>query len=98
MAVYYFMIEAVPCADSEERLSCGGAYINCWVKAETEKAALAKVMNYAAEEKWTCKNVEEVFPARREMYLDEPESLAGFDEAQRYGLSAIFYTWPLEEA
>ncbi len=98
MAIYYFMIEAVPCEDNAERLEYGSAFINCWVKAETEKAALAKAKAYVAEEKWEFKNIEEMFPARREWYLDEPESLACFDEAQQYGLSAIFYTWPLEEA
>ena len=92
------MIEAVPCEDNEERLEYGGAFIACWVKAETEEAALTKAWAYVAEEKWKLISVEEKCAAHREAYLDDPESLECFDAAVRDGLAAIFYTWPPGEA
>ena len=42
MAIYYIMIEAAPNNSNPESKEFGGAYINCWVKASTQKEALKK--------------------------------------------------------
>ena len=98
MAVYYLMMEAVPKPDNPEGRELGGAYVNCWVKADSQTEAQARAKEYIEAENWACLQTEEVSPARREAYLDEPESLACFDEAVERGISAVFYAWPLHES
>lgn len=92
--VYYFMMEAVPGESNKDDGDCGGAFINCWVRAENEEAARVKARKYVEEENWTLIKEEEAFPARRNDYADDPETLECYDEACEYGLSAVFYMWP----
>ena len=96
MIIYYLMVEAVPHLDNPESTEYSGAYINCWVKANTPKEALNKAKEYILKEHWSFVKVEDIFTVQRERYLDEPDSLEAYDNATRYGLDAIFYTWPIE--
>ena len=96
MTVYYLMVEAVPHHNNPESKEYSGAYINCWVKADTPTDALCKVKEYIHEQHWSFVKLEDIFTVQRERYLDEPDSLEGYDNASQYGLDAIFYTWPRE--
>ena len=97
MAIYYIMIEAIPNSNNPERNEFGGAYINCWVKASTQKEALKKAKEYINDENWMFIKNEDIWEAQRQSYIDLPESLECYDEACKIGLSAIFNTWPIEE-
>jgi len=97
MNIYYIMIEAVPRSDNPESRELGGAYINCWVKAATQKEALIKAREYVDWENWIFIKTEDVFIAQRHFYFDEPASLECYDEACESGISAAFYTWPIDE-
>ena len=97
MIIYYLMAEAVPHHDNPESKEYSGAYINCWVKADTPKDALHKAKEYICEEHWSFVKLEDIFTVQRERYLNEPDSLEAYDNASRYGLGAIFYTWPIEQ-
>ena len=92
--IYYFMMEAAPGEGSEEAGECGGAFINCWVKADNEDAARIMARKYVEEENWVLIQEEESNLAERSFYADDPETLACYDEACEYGLSAAFYMWP----
>ena len=41
--------------------------------------------------------VEGIWEAQRQSYIDFPDSLECYDEACKFGLSAIFNTWPIYE-
>ena len=97
MAVYFLMIEAVPKPDNPEGMDIGGAYVNCWVKAVSLKAAEKKAREYIDAENWAYMKTEEAFIPDRRSYIDEPDSLSSYDAAYKNGISAIFYTWPLHE-
>ena len=97
MAIYYLMTEVVPKRNNPESKEFGGAYINCWVNAATQKDALSKVKEYIDEEDWTFIKTEDIFLAQRHLYLDEPDSLECYDEACKNGISAMFYTWPIDD-
>lgn len=96
MIIYYVMVEAVPNHDNPESKEYGGAYINCWVKADTPVDAVKKVKEYIQKENWGCTNIEDVFSVQRERYLEELDSLECYDNAVQHGLDAIFYTWPID--
>ena len=97
MAIYCIIIEAIPNRSNPERNEFGGAYINCWVKASTQKEALKKAKEYIKAENWMFIKVEDIWEAQRQSYMDLPESLECYDEACKNGLSAIFNTWSIED-
>lgn len=97
MVIFYFMIEAAPNRNNPESKKFGGAYINCWVKAETQKDAFIRVKKYIDEENWMFIKTEDIFIAQRHLYIDKPDSLDCYDEACKNGISAIFHTWPIDE-
>ena len=98
MGVYYLMVEATPKRDNPESKEFGGAFVNCFVKADTPYDAQRKVEEYLSEQKWVFIRIEDIFAAQRERYDDEPDSLACYDDALQYGFGAIFYTWPMDES
>ena len=97
MAIYYIMIEATPNTSNPESKKFGGAYINCWVKASTQKEALKRAKDYIKNENWMFIKTEDIWEAQRQSYIDLPESLECYDDACKIGLSAIFNTWPIDE-
>ena len=94
--IYYIMMEAVPGEGNEDALDCGGAFINCWVKAENKDAARSIAQKYLEDENWVFVKEEESNLAQRSYYADDPDALECFDEACEFGLSAAFYMWPPE--
>ena len=97
MAIYYIMIEATPDSSNPESKKIGGAYINFWVSASTQKDALKRAKEYIKNEKWMFIKMEDIWEAQRQAYIDLPQSLECYDEACKIGLSAIFNTWPVDE-
>lgn len=95
MAIYYIMIEAAPNRSNPESKEFAGAYINCWVKASTQKEALKQAKEYIKDENWKFIKTEDLWEAQRQSYIDLPESLECYDEACEIGFSAIFNTWPI---
>lgn len=97
MTIYFLMIEAVPCSNNPESKEFGGAFVNCWVKASTQKDALRRAKEYIRDENWIFIKTEEICEAQRQAYVDLPDSLECYDDACKNGLSAIFNTWPIDE-
>ena len=95
MIIYYVMVEAVPNRNNPESKEYSGAYINCWIQADTPVDAVKKVKEYIHKENWDFVKIEDIFSVQRELYLEEPDSLECYDNAMQYGLDAIFYTWPI---
>ena len=96
MIIYYLMVEAVPRHNNPENKEYGGAYINCWVKADSQTDALNKMKEYLHEQDWKFIKIEDIFAVEKERYIDEPDSLKCYENALQNGLGAIFYTWPLD--
>ena len=96
MIIYFVMVEAVPNHSNPESKEYSGAYINCWVKADTSADAVKKAKEYIRNENWDFVSIEEFFSVQRERYLEEPDSLECYDNAIQCGLDAIFYTWPID--
>ncbi len=98
MNVYFFMLEAVPCENNPESEYLGGAFVNCWVKAETMENAFDEAVKYLEIQGWEFIRIEDEYITERERYFDMPKSLECYDEACEYGASGIFYTYPIEDA
>lgn len=97
MSIYYFLIEAKPMKNNPESEYLSGAYVNCWVKADTTKEAIKKAKEYIKWEKWKWLYAEDMYTVERERYLDEPDSLESYDTACEYGAMGVFYTFSDDE-
>ena len=97
MSIYYFLIEAKPMKNNPESEYLSGAYVNCWVKADTTKEAIKKAKEYIKWEKWEWLYAEDMYTVERERYLDEPDSLEAYDTACEYGAMGVFYTFSDDE-
>ena len=101
MAIYYFMIEAVPNQDNPEKDEFEGAFVNCWVNSMNMTLAVTEASKYITSEGWKVQRIEDQFMTNRERYegdLELLDSLECFDQAVRDGVSAIFNVWPKDEA
>ncbi|MGK7377585.1 hypothetical protein ACSFXN_07060 [Planococcus sp. 1R117A] len=100
MAIYYFMMEALPRPDNPEKEEFEGAFISCWVDSADMTSALTEASRYIKSEGWKILQIEEQFIAKRERYEGDPERLdllEYFDRALEDGVSAIFHVWPKDE-
>ena len=97
MNIYFFMLEAVPSESNPESKELGGAFVNCWVKAETMEDAFDEAVKDLGFQGWKFVRIEDEYITERERYLDNPESLECYDEACEYGMSGVFYTYPIED-
>ena len=97
MNIYYLLIEARPCANNDESKEVEGAFINCWVNAKNQQSAIKSAKNYIDSEGWETIGIQEINLSCRNYYENEPDLLSCYDSACKYGISAIFNTWALEE-
>jgi hypothetical protein len=96
MKIFYFLIEVAPAPNSSNFIEAGGAFVNCWVKSSSEKSAAKIAQSAIRNDGWDIITVDETFVAERERYLDIPESLELFEQAEIDGEAYLFDTWPPE--
>lgn len=88
------MFEARPFPVNPESVSCGGAYINCWINSTDYSEALTAAKEFCHEEGWEVLGIEGDCLVDREYYNDAPDALPFYDQAVEAGLAAMFYIWP----
>lgn len=99
--IYYFMLNTQPRPDSPEWETSDGAFVNCWVLADSQTAALVQASRFIEGQGWAIQGIEQQFIADRERYVDDdelPESLEAFDQAMRDGIAVVVYRWSEEQA
>ncbi|MBX3628165.1 MAG: hypothetical protein KF892_24355 [Rhizobacter sp.] len=95
--MYYIQYEVTPAPDSEHFSSVGGAFVNCFVAADSVEKATELALQNFKDNGWLVLGIEEepVF-AERDDYLDQPEWLKWFDLAVAEGECYVFNEWPVE--
>ena len=94
MDIYYIFLEGKPLPNNRESEELAGAFINCWINSKDEASAKDKAIKYVYNQGWEVLRIKEIFITNCERYGDEPESLNCYNQAIKYGIGAIFYTWP----
>jgi hypothetical protein len=96
--IFYVQFEAVPLPESQEFEQCGGAYVNCWLSAESETQAAKLASASVREAGWRVVAVEE---ACREVdkayYSENDEGREHFEQATLDGECYVFHQWPIED-
>ncbi len=96
MKIFYFLIEVAPAPNSSNFSEAGGAFVNCWVKSNSEERAAEIALSAIRNDGWDIITVDDTFIAERERYSDVPESLELFEQAEIDGEAYLFNTWPPE--
>ena len=73
----------------------GGAYINCWIEAESIDQAEQMARTKIEEENWTILDKEEAYEIQRSDYLENSNGLNYFDQALVDKLVLVFHTYPI---
>jgi hypothetical protein len=97
MAIYYIQYEAIPLPESGEFEECGGAYVNCWVEADSEEDASQLASTRIRERGWQIISVEEECrEISEEEATEDEENKQCYEQAVAQGECYAFYQWPAE--
>jgi hypothetical protein len=97
MTIFYVLYEATPGGDSEDFQTCGGAYVNCWVQADSEQEAQRLASAAIAERGWTILSVEEeCCEVTEDWYAEGDEERQYYEQAITDGECYVFHQWPVE--
>jgi hypothetical protein len=94
--IHYFLYETRPIPGSEINAGIGGAYVNCWIQADTEIEAAEEAEQVIKDNELIITRVLEAYSVTREFYRDNEEAQAHFDEAVREGLCVLIHEWAID--
>jgi hypothetical protein len=94
MKLYFLTYLARPKVGSESFESYDGAYINCWINAESEAQAAGHASASIARAGWVVESLEQSSIVTREDYADDNEGLQYFEQALIDKELYVFHTWP----
>jgi hypothetical protein len=93
--LYLVTVEAEPSADTDDSREYGGAYVNVYIQAASEAAALAAAQREIAQAGWACKAIDRVTYVTREDFTNEDDGLESFEQALIDGVRLDFHTFPI---
>jgi len=94
--IFYLQIESVPSSKSEDYKEAGGAFISCWVKADTIENARKKAVSSIEDNSWVVVDVQESYIVSAETYENGNEALEYFNQAVTDGEVYSYHLWPNE--
>jgi len=92
VGIYFLGFRARPGVRLKESEELGGAYVNCWIKADSSDEAHSTAFEYLASEGWIVEGVEHEC-----RLVTEPneEARERFEQAQIDGECYVFHNWPI---
>lgn len=99
MNIYYIQHSIKPLPESEDFESADGAFLICFIQADSGQMAIAKVLSYINEIHWKVVSLEDgPDVVHREEFVDsDPEWLEAYDAAAREGEFHALYVWDNDE-
>jgi len=95
--IFYIQYRATPNPESEAFGECGGAYANCWIKADSEIQAKTIATKTIEETNWKIVSVEEdCREVTEEYYSENPKGLEYYRQATLDGECYVYHQWPNE--
>ena len=94
MKLYFFTYLARPKSGSESSESYGGAYVNCWIDAESDAQATERASTAISRAGWAVESLEHSSVVTRKDYADDDEGLQYFEKALIDKEVYVFHTWP----
>src|SRR5262245_51736662 len=98
MSIFFILYEATPLPDAKEFESSGGAYINCWVEAESEEEAAEQSSVEIRDCGWQIVSVEEPCTEVTDLtYAEDDEARSYYEQAVNEGACYVYHQWPIED-
>ena len=94
MKLYFFTYLARPKSGSESFESYGGAYVNCWIDADSEAQAAERASTAISQAGWVVESLEHSSVVTQEDYADDDEGLHHFEQALIEKELYVFHAWP----
>ncbi len=95
--MYYFLFEATPSLRHPETNEVGGAFVNCWIVANTLADAEIVARKTICDQNWIVDEPEEAFEVTRSFYDKESSSLQYYDQAVVDKEVYVFHSFPVED-
>ena len=97
MTIFYAQYEAIPLPDSDEFGEFGGAYVNCWVEANSEVQASELALATIHERGWKIVSIsQEWCDVTENLYSQDDEGRGHYQQAVLDGECYVFHQWPAE--
>lgn len=97
MLVFYVRYETAPSPGSANFETASGAYVNCWVKANSELEARKQTSTAIKESGWTILAIaEQCREVTDREYAEGDEGLEYYRQAVMDGECYVFHQWPVE--
>lgn len=95
VTIHFFQYETRPMPDSEINVGIGGAYVNCWIRADSGVEAAYAAEQVVHDNAFVITEVIEARVVTRSFYRDNELGVEHFDEAVREGQCIVIYEWPV---
>jgi hypothetical protein len=96
MEIFFLQYESVPSSKSEDFNDIGGAYINCWIKANSLAGAKKLAESNIKDNEWVIIKLEESYPVNMDFYENNDEFLQYFLQAEIDDEVYVYHSWPNE--
>jgi hypothetical protein len=97
LRVFHLQFEAIPTPESDDAEHCGGAFVNCWIRADNGEEAMELASQAVRENLWRILEVsEECGEVTESDYESDEEGMSYFREALHQGECFVYHQWPNE--
>jgi len=97
VTIFFAQYEAVPLPESEDFGKSGGAYINCWLKAQSQEEAAQLASAFIQERGWKVVSVEaECREVPHSLYSEDDDDREHYDQAMIDGECYVLHQWPID--
>ncbi len=91
------MFEAKQRPEFPHEESCGGAFVNCYIKGRTPKRAYQDAKEWVQESGWEIVKLEDQHEIDRASFEKPEDGLEYYEQALIDGEVFVFHTYPEEE-
>lgn len=97
MPIFYVQYEAVPAPETPAFAEVGGAFVACWVRAESLLEASQRAHEAIGESGWTIiALVDECHEVSEQSYDADDDALPYFRQAVEEGECYVYHQWPAD--
>jgi len=97
MKMYFLLFHVQPRPDLEDADDIGGAYVSCWIEADSIKQAEQIAKQEIGDLRWDILEKEDAFEITEDYYDKDSDGYEYYEQALIDELVIVFHTYPMEE-
>jgi hypothetical protein len=97
-ATYFFRVNVSPSPNHPEYQSIGGAFIDCWIRVESESAANRIIRRTLEDSAWIIESLHGPETCTEKDYAEDPANLEYYAQSQTDGEVFVFHQYPRDDA